>query len=371
MIVEVAARDLPGETRRQRNIARIKVTTPAPRDVWTALLAQDQSALVMQTPEWFDCICASREYSDASRLYEFTNGRRLVLPLVHGSLLGGGRAKTAHSPPSSWGFGGVVADRPIAPGDLEAVFADVSTSSALRTTLLSNPDQAAEWAAGAPAWVRTIHRTAHVLDLDGGFERVWSERFPSATRTKIRKAERSGVVARSNAAFLSIFYDIYVRWSVEHGAARGIPARLAKLRAEHREPMRKFMLLARALGEKFRIWVAFVDGSPAAALILLVDGEDAIYWRGYSVRALTRTSRASDLLQQAAIEDACSAGCLRYHMGESSNVASLMHFKERFGARPVAYAQYRLEKVPLTPIEDAWGTVVHGVERAVLALRRS
>jgi O-antigen/teichoic acid export membrane protein len=364
-------RDVPDETRRRKAMVEMNVTAPAPRDVWADLFAQDESALVMQSPEWFDCLCASREYSDASRLYEFPNGCSVILPLVHRSVLGG-RATTAHSLPSLWGFGGVVADRPVAPDDLCAVFEDLARSPALRTTLLSNPDQAAEWAAGAPAWVRATQRTAHVLDLDGGFERVWSERFPGATRTKIRKAERSGVVAqRGSADFLPVFYDVYVRWSVEHAAARGIPARIARTRAERRESLDKFLLLSRALGERFRIWVAFVDGLPAAALILLVHGEDAIYWRGYSDRALTRTSRATDLLQSAAIEDACSAGCVRYHMGESSNVASLMHFKERFGARPVPYAQYRLEKLPLTPVEDAWDAAVHRVERGVLALRRS
>jgi hypothetical protein len=359
------------EVRAARMRRRERVTEPAPRDVWNELLVQDPSALVMQTPEWFDCICASGEYSDASRLYEFPEGRRLVLPLVRRSLLGD-RASTMHSPPSTWGFGGVVCDGPIAPGDLETVFADLASSSALRTTLLSNPLQAADWDAAAPASVRTTRRTAHVLDLEGGFERVWSERFPSATRTKIRKAERGAVVVRSGSAtFIPIFYDVYVRWAVQHARVRGIPAPLARLRSERREPIAKFTLLARALGERFRIWAAFVDGSPAAALILLVQGEDAIYWRGYSDRALAGTTRSTDLLQRAAIEDACAAGCRRYHMGESSNVASLMHFKERFGAKPMPYGQYRLEKLPLTPLESASDMLAHRLERAILALRKS
>src|SRR5205085_11481163 len=112
---------------------------------------------------------------------------------------------------------------------------------------------------------------------------------------------------------------------------------------------------------------AFVDGSPAAALILLIQGETAHSWRGYSDRDVAGTSRANDLLQSAAIEDACRAGCRYYHMGESSNVASLMHFKERFGARAVSYAQYRLETLPFSRIEQVSGSIVHGVERAVLA----
>ena len=37
-----------------------------------------------------------------------------------------------------------------------------------------------------------------------------------------------------------------------------------------------------------------------------------------------------------------------YHLGESGASRSLAHFKEKFGARPVPYAEYRLERLPLT-----------------------
>jgi hypothetical protein len=45
-------------------------------------------------------------------------------------------------------------------------------------------------------------------------------------------------------------------------------------------------------------------------------------------------------------------------MGESGASASLARFKERFGARPYDYAEYRLESVPLTTVETAIKTTV-------------
>ena len=48
---------------------------------------------------------------------------------------------------------------------------------------------------------------------------------------------------------------------------------------------------------------------------------------------------ANYLLHSMAIKDACSQGCTHYHMGETGGSASLAHFKSRFGATAVPYAE--------------------------------
>jgi hypothetical protein len=40
-------------------------------------------------------------------------------------------------------------------------------------------------------------------------------------------------------------------------------------------------------------------------------------------------------------------------MGDSGRSASLGQFKERFGARPYGYAEYRLERLPLTAAQES------------------
>ena len=44
------------------------VTSPAPRDVWEAILKSDPDAQVYQSPAWLDCVCAMGVYEDASCL---------------------------------------------------------------------------------------------------------------------------------------------------------------------------------------------------------------------------------------------------------------------------------------------------------------
>ncbi|HEX2980122.1 MAG TPA: hypothetical protein VHO48_07650, partial [Anaerolineaceae bacterium] len=48
------------------------------------------------------------------------------------------------------------------------------------------------------------------------------------------------------------------------------------------------------------------------------------------------------------IEDACLAGCRYYHMGESGTSTSLSQFKSRLGAIAYPYAQYAIERLPIT-----------------------
>jgi hypothetical protein len=48
-------------------------------------------------------------------------------------------------------------------------------------------------------------------------------------------------------------------------------------------------------------------------------------------------------------------------MGESGGSASLAQFKTRFGARPVPYADYHLERLPLTAADRHVRTAVKRV----------
>jgi hypothetical protein len=101
-----------------------------------------------------------------------------------------------------------------------------------------------------------------------------------------------------------------------------------------------------------------------AATIVLVWRDQAIYWRGYGDPELAPRTRANNLLQRAAIEDACSSGCRTYNMGESGGVASLMEFKKRHGARPHAFAEYTVERFPLALVSSWRATLEQRLVRA-------
>ena len=322
----------------------VSVTTPADRGVWEEVLAADPRALVTQSPVWLDCLCQVGGYVDASRLYELADGRRLVVPLARKP----GFFRQA-SLPESWGFGGALVEGELTAADARVVLDDLGESRTLRTSLRPNPLSAGAWAAAGGDRALATPRLAHVLDLEGGFDRVWNERFTPHARRAVQKAERSGlsVECDTTGRLVPVYYDLYER-SLERWAHNlHEPLWLARLRAQRRDPRRKIEAIARALGASARVWVASLDGRPAAALLVL-QGANAHYTRGAMDRELAAPTRANHLLHRLAIEDACTAGCGVYQMGESGTSSGLARFKEGFGATPSRYAEYHLERLPIT-----------------------
>jgi hypothetical protein len=354
-----------GDRRLERTqLEGLRVTSPAPRDVWEAALTRDPDALVSQTPAWVDCARAFG-YTDASRLYELPRGARFVLPMVRRSGPWPPELAPRASMPFAWGMGGLIAEEPPLAPDLAAIVADLRAGHALRTAIRPNPLQAWHWAGVSGPGVTAIQRRAHVLDLEGGAAHVW-RRFRKSAREGVRKAERSGleIECDTSGRLVPVFFDLLER-SVERWARQqNEPLWLARWRLKRRDPVEKFERLAATMGQVMRIWVARKDGSPAASMIVLL-GANASDTRGAMDKALAGPTNANDLLQWLAIEDACQAGCRHYHLGESGFSRSLGHFKEKFGARPVPYTEHRIERLPLTRAEG----LARGLVKRLLRFR--
>ena len=344
--------------------ARIRdVVTPAPRDAWRAACAADPEALVTQTPEWLDCLCALGAYEDASRLYDFGDGRYAVLPLAARRRLPRALAVRA-SYPHAWGIGGSLAPGGPRPDEVAAIFADLAATCGLRTFFRPNPLRVGLWEAARPHGVVAIPRRGHVLDLAGGFDHVWKERFSGKARTGARRAERVGIVVERDTTgrLVPVFYDLYLR-SLDRWASRQHePRLLAQLRGRRRDSLRKLLTLAQTLGEACRLWIAWYDGRPAAG-ILVLQGRNAHFTRGAMDAEIARGTSANDLLHRLAIEDACAAGCRSYHMGESGWSVPLSRYKEKFGAEAVEYSEYALERLPFTTADRALRRVVKAALR--------
>lgn len=328
----------------------IEVISPAPRREWREICDQDPHSLVAQTPEWIDSLTSSTSWQDASRLYRLSNGRKLVMPMV--KRFGFLPALTVmESPPNGWGMGGVLAPGGVTARDIAVVMNDLANQPFLYTSIRPNPLTDGAWAAGVPEGTIKIPRHAHVLDLEGGFQKVWEKRFKSNARQNVRHAERAGVTVECDTTgrLVPAYYEMFLQ-SIERWAAQqNEPLFLAKWRNTTRDPLHKFQTLPQQIGDSFRLWMAFLDGQPVAG-ILVLRGVNASYTKGAMNKELAGPVRANDLLHKMAIEDACNAGCHYYHMGESTPGGSLTRFKEHFGAQPQPYAEYRLERLPVTQV---------------------
>ena len=154
-----------------------------------------------------------------------------------------------------------------------------TAASASRSAPLPYSDAA--WDSAPASYVRDRYHS-YVLDLDGGFDEVWRNRFRSSVRRAVRKAEREHVRVEvdTTGALIEDFDRLY-RLSVERWAqAQHEPQLLARWRSGRANPRSKFEVVADRFGERCAVWLAYVGTRPAAGLIVLRHGRHAKYWRG-------------------------------------------------------------------------------------------
>jgi lipid II:glycine glycyltransferase (peptidoglycan interpeptide bridge formation enzyme) len=255
---------------------------------------------------------------------------------------------------------------------VEAVFDDLRNQRFIEVLLRPGPQDADVWSAAAPEWTIRIPHMTHLLDLRGGFEVVHRERFSRSTRRNIRKAEEAGLTVETGPTgeLVDEFYDLYLRWTDQRAQRRHLPRWLARPLARHREPRSKIEGVLRQLGRSCRVWTVRDRGTPVAAAIGLFQGAHFTFWRSASHSPTRESKYANVLVIKVMIDLACASGTKTFDFGESGGVASLMQFKERFGAEPTTYDEYRLERLPITAFERGRAKVMRTAER-FLARRRT
>lgn len=323
------------------------------RAAWRRALAVDPDALVSQTPEWMDCVCASGRYEDATRAYASRDGHVLVLPLARRRRSGPMGVLT--SMPFGWGTGGLVTScEGVRSDDIAAVAADLATQPALLIGVRPSPGTAQAWLDGVPANVVRTHHMSQTVDLTDGFDAVWSQGFASTVRSHCRKAERKGVtVERDDTGRLMTVFDALYRKSVDRWAAQQHePLWLARWRAARRDPTEKFQDVAKGLGSACRVWVASRAGEPVASMVVLAHGHHSTMWRAAIDKEAVKGTGASELIHRMAFEEACNSGHRYFHLGDSAPSSALARNKRGFGAAEFHYTGYRFERLPLTAADS-------------------
>ncbi|MGH3779156.1 MAG: GNAT family N-acetyltransferase [Pseudonocardiaceae bacterium] len=137
-------------------------------------------------------------------------------------------------------------------------------------------------------------------------------------------------------------------------------------RAQRQDPQSKFATVARRMGERCTVWIAWRDGEPLAGIFVLTRGPRATYWRGAMNKERARGTGANELLHRYAIEAACADERQSYDFG-LSQTEELKRFKSTFGAREVPVHAYYFERLPTAAAE---AKCYNAAKQAVQALAR-
>ena len=344
-----------------------KVLGPVPRELWESLTASCDDFVATQSLHWRDAVMAGGAYKDVSLLYEFSSGRQVLLPMVQRRWRTP-LEPTAASWPRRWGVGGpVTVGGPIEPAEAAAVLGHVARrdlfGAEIHLSHISDP----AWLHAA-AQFRVLTDPFYVLDLTGGFDNVWKRKFKRTLRQSVQKGERSGLdikVDRSGR-LLEVFYGLYEKSMQRWSTTMHEPSWYTRWHVSRATPLSMLKAVAQHFGQDCTTWVAFSGGVPAAALITLQAGSRAYSWRGAMDKELAGPTRASQLLQKMAIEEACNSGCRFYDMGIAVPGTSLADAKERFGAT-LSYTHYL--QAQRLPVQRAIEAPKNMAKKAATALR--
>jgi hypothetical protein len=315
--------------------------SPPPHDRWRELVQQDLHASTAHTPEWCAAVCEFTGYRDVTSMYRLSNGREFVVPMVRRRTQG---LNLDFSMPRGWGYGGIVGPD-LGADDIAAIVNHLDRGPLSSIAFRPNPLLVDEWdeAACRAGWTagKRFPHLDHSLDLSGGYDRVWNDRFKKQTRNLVRRAERDPELTVSHARsgkLLDDFYGLHLK-SVSRWRDHGENAKT--------QPKARFELVASVLGDRLHIWVAYLDARPAAAILVVDDGSTFTYSAGAIDESLTGNTGASYLLHALAIQAACHAGAGFYHMGETDEKSGLAQFKARLGAQAYLSREYIFERLPI------------------------
>jgi len=183
--------------------------------------------------------------------------------------------------------------------------------------------------APAGGW-ESSESTTHLVDMTGGFDVVWRERFDKPRRRRARRAEESGVVIRRGAGVddVALFVGVYRDRLREWDSGAGHPESI-------------FFNLVERGGARVRLYLAEHEGAVVGGHLNFYFRETVTAWYGMT------TSRAGDtqagtLLYATCMREACAAGFTVYNLGASLGRRSLIEYKESLGG--VAHVYHTLRR---------------------------
>jgi FemAB-related protein (PEP-CTERM system-associated) len=177
-----------------------------------------------------------------------------------------------------------------------------------------------------------------MLNLADGRDGIWVS-MSSRNRGKIRKAEKSGLVADSGKGYLEPFYHVLCH----NLKFLGTPV----------HPLTFYRAIVEAFPDRANILVLRLQEKVASAMFIF-QFKNVIAEPWVASLRQYNSLYANNLLYWKAIEYACERGFETFDFGRSTIDAGTFNFKVQWGAKPVRlYYQYFLHRASKIPVVDA------------------
>lgn len=216
-------------------------------------------------------------------------------------------------------YGGVLAD------SLDAQSALLQVAVALSEELKASHIELRQQQELDLKWTTKQHKVSMRLELPRKFELIWN-RFPSKIRTKIRRAQKEGMIVRvGGMEILEDFYCVFSR----NMRDLGTPVYGQKF----------FESILKTFSKEARILAVYWKDQPLAAGFLYgFRNVLEIPWSSGNRRY--HSLKTNMLLYSSVLEYGCREGFGVVDFGRSTPGSGTYSFKEQWGARPVQLHWY-------------------------------
>lgn len=294
-------------------------------DLWASICQESDAATFFHTSVWANVLAKTfRQWTPRPVAMEFSDGNRMVLPLMQRKSLIPGGYYLESMPPGVYG-GPLFTSEPAETHTralLEALD-DLSNVIVLGNPFGSQivfPDD------------RSRSLYTHVLDLSVGVERV-VKNFRKGHAANISAARRKGVEisVASRREDVDAYFDIYQntlsRWGDKAGGF--YPKRLFQNLFDLPE-----------YGQSIRLWLAKYKGNVASGAWVFYHKRHAVYWHG-AMHSDYAQYHPVHLMLAEAIGQACRDNFRWFDFNPSGGLKGVEHFKRGFGATPMPFFSYR------------------------------
>jgi hypothetical protein len=299
-------------------VIEVAPLSAAGEDAYRDFVARAPGALVYHSLPYRDLLLdhlgCQEEYLVASDGGEV----RGVLPLLWTGDDGG---RVYNSLPFYGSHGSVLADDPQVAAALIAGYDErVTADGTLAATLVTNPFASSQ--PPEPAHNLTDERISQVTNLPP------EDAIESSARRNVRKAERAGIVATTDAAKLPVVGEIH-RANIEALGGRAKDPSFFAAVPKHF-----------AAGREFEVYVALLDDEVVAGLLVFFFNGTAEYFTP-AVEHDHRSEQPLALLLVEAMASAAERGCARWNWGGTwTTQDGVFRFKRKWGARESRYRYF-------------------------------
>jgi hypothetical protein len=309
---------------------------------WQEMYEECGSATFFHSPAWS---LAWQEYTDDRfrpdpRLVRLPDGGVAILCVTTEAR--GWRGRVHHLSPAGT-YGGWVSPRPLSRDDERFLSGQVTRLAAV--VWRQPPGPVARPLLGR----HTRFDETHIIDLARGVADARA-RWSSAARRNVRRAERAGVEVRRGTGdgdwreYLALYGDTLQRWGSRASSSYG-SALFEALRKHGRTDV--------------DLWLARLEGRPAAGALLVSHGRHVVYWHGASDPLVCPGS--SNLLHWRIMDALAARGVTEYDLNPSGGHEGVVRFKRGLGSEP--------RSAPLVQLRPPWRALL-GAARAGLTRTR-